>query len=267
MELTNEELVCRIQAGSAHYLQELWENNKGLIASVARRYRDENSRLYDITDLLQAGYLGLHVAAMTYSSERGANFSTYAVFHIRRAMHEAVGLRGKRDVLLDAVPLDAPLDDDGDDTLLDLIPAPQGECPVELADIAQIVRDAVGRIRDTNAREIIQVVYWQDVTVADFARSAGIARQTANERLQKGYAILRRDWRILSLALIEGYDTNYSRYKGLSDFKSTATSPVEDVVILQEKREHRQKCLYENLGNLVGSYFLKIKEASEGLSG
>ncbi len=93
----NEELVRRIQDGELYLMGKLWEDNQGLVKYIAERYRESCGRLFDIADLMQAGYLGLHAAAMIYSAERGAAFATYAVFHIRRAMREVAGLRGKRD--------------------------------------------------------------------------------------------------------------------------------------------------------------------------
>lgn len=74
----NEELVRRIQDGELYLMGKLWEDNQGLVKYIAGRYRESCGRLFDI-------------------AERGAAFATYAVFHIRRAMREVAGLRGKRD--------------------------------------------------------------------------------------------------------------------------------------------------------------------------
>ena len=232
-------------------MRELWENNRGLVRYVAKRYREDCGRLFDDDDLVQAGYLGLHAAAMLYSSERGASFATYAVFYIRRAMREIAGLRGKRDALFDARPLDAPMGDDGDDTLLDLTPAPQEEYPIELEELRQIIRAAVGRIRDRKAREAIQAVYWGGVSLVDYARSEGISPHGAGERLQRGYASLRKDPRIIGLALAKGYDTGYFRYKGLGAYRGTGASTVENTVIRQEQMERQQSALYRRLGDVA----------------
>ena len=169
-------------------------------------------------------------------------------------MREVVGLYGKRDVIFQSIPLDAPLGEDGDDTLLDLIPCSQGADLVELQELQSIVRTAVDNIKDTNIRDIIQAVYWKGESITDYAASQGISRNTANEWLQKGYAILRRNWNIVSLALAKGYDTNYYRYKGLSAFRSDGTSAVEDAVILQDAKKRQREALYRQLGDLVEIY-------------
>ena len=248
----NEELVRRVQDGELYLMEKLWEDNRGLIGHIAKRYREDRGRLFDDDDLMQAGYLGLHTAAMLYSAERGASFATYAALHIRRAMREVAGLRGKRDALFDARPLDAPMGDDGDDTLLDLVPAPWEDYPIELEELRHIVRVAVSRIRDRKAREAIQAVYRDGVTLADYARSMGVSAHGAGERLQRGYAILRKDPSIIALALAEGYDTEYFRYKGLGAYRGTGRSDVEDAVIQQQQTERRRAKLYQQLGDAAG---------------
>ena len=58
----NEELVRRIQDGELYLMGKLWEDNQGLVKHIAGRYRESCGRLFDIADLMQAGYLGLHTA-------------------------------------------------------------------------------------------------------------------------------------------------------------------------------------------------------------
>lgn len=181
-----------------------------------------------------------------------AHISTYVVFHLRRAMRPVVGLLRKRDALFDACPLDAPLGDDEDGTLLDMIAAPPEEDLVELKDLQHIVRAAVDRIPNKKAREAIKAIYWQGIPWGDYAQGEGISRKGIGVRLQQGYAILRRDPAIVSLALAEGYGADYFRYKGLAAFRASGSSVVEEAVVHQEYVEERQTALYRQLGGLVG---------------
>lgn len=64
----NEELVKRVQDGELHLMGKLWEDNRGLVGYIAKRYQEECGRLFDVADLMQAGYLGLHAAAMIYNA-------------------------------------------------------------------------------------------------------------------------------------------------------------------------------------------------------
>lgn len=156
-------------------------------------------------------------------------------------MREVAGLRGKRDTLFDARPLDAPMGDDGDDTLLDLISAPWEEYPVELEELRNTVRAAVSRIGNRKAREAIQAVYRDSITIAEYARKEGISVHGVGERLRRGYAILRKDPSIIALALAEGYCNEYFRYR----------RGVEDTIIQQEQTERKRSGLYRQLGRVA----------------
>lgn len=150
----------------------------------------------------------------------------------------------------------APSTANDDHTLLDKIPAPEEESTLERDELARIMREAVSKMKNDRARETVQAVYWEGMTLSEFARIKGVSKNTVNEWMQRAYSILRGDWRVVSLALVEGYDTEYNRYKGLSMFSSSRSSSVENVVIAQEDRELRQKALYAHLGRLAASCFV-----------
>ena len=69
---TNEELVIESQNGNSAALNVLCEQNRGLVANIARGFRGE------IDDLFQAGMMGLIEASARFDPERGARFTTYA---------------------------------------------------------------------------------------------------------------------------------------------------------------------------------------------
>lgn len=74
------------------------EANLGLVHSVARRY-EPVCRYLSRDDLVQEGVFGLLEAAARFDPDRGLQFSTYAVYWIRRYIHRAVnyddrGMRG-----------------------------------------------------------------------------------------------------------------------------------------------------------------------------
>ena len=86
--MTNEQLVARIQSGidEAENMLQLWQQNKGLIHSIARKY----AAYEDIEDLEQQGYLGLCDAVQGYRPEEGAAFSTYALIWIRQSIQRYI---------------------------------------------------------------------------------------------------------------------------------------------------------------------------------
>ena len=82
--LNNEQLVLRIQGGDneAENMLQLWQQNKGFIAMLARRY----SAGAEMEDLEQEGYIALCEAVQHYDPGRGMSFISYAAFWIKRRM-------------------------------------------------------------------------------------------------------------------------------------------------------------------------------------
>ena len=74
--MTNEELVSEIQQDHdrKHHLEQLYNQNRGLIAKAARRL----SAFAEMDDLMQEGYIALQEAADQYDPEAGATFASYA---------------------------------------------------------------------------------------------------------------------------------------------------------------------------------------------
>ena len=82
--MDNEQLVARIQGGDneAENMLQLWKQNKGFIATIARRY----SAGAEMEDLEQEGYIALCEAVQHYDPGRGMSFISYAAFWIKRRM-------------------------------------------------------------------------------------------------------------------------------------------------------------------------------------
>lgn len=74
--MSNEELVALIKAGidTADNMLALWEQNKGMICKIARKY----CVYADIEDLLQEGYLALYPAIDGFNPDNGNKFLSYA---------------------------------------------------------------------------------------------------------------------------------------------------------------------------------------------
>ncbi len=81
---TNECIVAAVQAGDneAENMLQLWQQNKGFIAMIARRY----SAGAEMEDLEQEGYIALCEAVQHYGPARGMSFISYAAFWIKRRM-------------------------------------------------------------------------------------------------------------------------------------------------------------------------------------
>lgn len=81
---TNECIVAAVQVGDneAENMLQLWQQNKGFIAMIARRY----SAGAEMEDLEQEGYIALCEAVQHYDPARGMSFIGYAAFYIKRRM-------------------------------------------------------------------------------------------------------------------------------------------------------------------------------------
>lgn len=84
-KMGNEELVQLIQDGKGDkkaLLSALWENMRGLVFTIARKYSTPES----FNDAMQQGFLGLYDAAESYDPTKDVLFSTYSVYWIRQSM-------------------------------------------------------------------------------------------------------------------------------------------------------------------------------------
>lgn len=84
--MTNEELVRRYQEGDKEALNEIIQENKGIVNVVARRYIGYCISTIDLDDLIQEGYIGLIKAAERYdfNNPKKAAFMTYALYWVRQ---------------------------------------------------------------------------------------------------------------------------------------------------------------------------------------
>lgn len=85
---SNEQLVIQIKAGIdvADNMLQLWQQNQGYIASVAKRFQGYEEK----EDLMQQGYIGLCNAVDGYDPDEGVLFLTYAGFWIRQSMQRYI---------------------------------------------------------------------------------------------------------------------------------------------------------------------------------
>jgi RNA polymerase sigma-B factor len=91
--VSNEEIVEQIQKGievSANQ-ERLWNKNRSYVVWCIKKYIGDCPK-QDLEDYINEGFIGLMTAAGKYKSGHGANFITYATFHIRAALYRYNGM-------------------------------------------------------------------------------------------------------------------------------------------------------------------------------
>ena len=202
--------------------------NLRLVVSIARRYPLPQGM--DLGDLIQEGNLGLEHAVDKFDWRRGFKFSTYATFWIRQAIGRAldqkaslVRLPGDRSASLRAalrqasgsgeeldaenarlhrlatpVSLDRQIRDDGDTTLVDLLPNDDGT--PEDAVIAnvehQLLDDLLGTL-DQRARYAVEARFGlldgNKRSFREVGEDLGVTAEAARRLVQRAVAGLRAD--------------------------------------------------------------------------
>lgn len=85
--------------GDKKALDELIENNTGIIYKIAYKYNGINKEM-ELDDLFQTGVLGFIKATKKYNfkNEKKAKFITFAVYYIDRYIHSCVNGRSSKDI-------------------------------------------------------------------------------------------------------------------------------------------------------------------------
>lgn len=202
--------------------------NLRLVVSIARRYPLPQGM--DLGDLIQEGNLGLEHAVDKFDWRRGFKFSTYATFWIRQAIGRAldqkaslVRLPGDRSASLRAalrqasgsgeeldaenarlhrlatpVSLDRQVRDDGDTTLVDLLPN-DGGTPEDavIANVeSQLLDDLLGTL-DQRARYAVEARFGlldgNKRSFREVGEDLGVTAEAARRLVQRAVAGLRDD--------------------------------------------------------------------------
>lgn len=229
--MLNEDLVLMIQRNEdkARHLGELYEQNRGVIAIIAKRY----SEYAETEDLMQESFFGLSEAAARWDPEAGTKFISYASYWIRAAIISYIRKREPA-----AVSLSAPIGGENDD--------------ITLEDVIKSDADAIGDTLEAMSTERLASVLWPMVEELESLQAAvikerfrkgstykqcgaalGIPEGKARRKEEKALQNLRTRKAVLLpfMSDSERYSKGIS-FTGLSYFKKTGMSSQERAVII-----------------------------------
>lgn len=193
--------------------------------------------------------MGLVEAERTYDAGKGKSWAGWAIWYIRRAMREAVGINSTRErAHLHTVSLDAPLsDEEGAATLLDTLAdesIPDASSGLVEAHKASTIREAVDRLAE-DRREVVRRHDLQGVSLAKTGEGMGLTLVEARKLRAKALNDLRKDKAIRLMWLDEG--TRFYQHKGVSAFNTDWTSVTEAAALW--RIEQREKHIESGTGN------------------
>lgn len=220
----------------ASQLETLWNAVKRLIVLWARKYHSQqNSRLYDIENLIQSGYLALFYAVRRYDPNKCVEFSSYLHYHIRRCFAEVSGHRGtKLRPELYADSLDEELSGDNDLTKFDILPDPTAHLAYDDAiervaskQAFELLLPEIEKLEEQQRKTIISI-FFEDMTYKQIAKNMNISVECVRKQRDKAISMLRKSRVVSRLA-------NDFLYVSLTRFKVTHTSSVEEVILRAEQ--------------------------------
>lgn len=248
--MTNEELVTKIKAGQRELIPQLWGQIERLCTLHANRVSRAlpSTAVCDFDDLFQGGFFAMLKAIEYFDPDSGYSFNTYFNHCHQAAMAEATGFRAakqKRDPTRFARSLDAPVSDDGEITLGEIVADSRDPIKdLENEMYTEAARQAIRSLLDLlteNEREVIERHFFAGERYTEIAKGMRITKQRVNQLKDAAFRKMRRKAFVVPEAkffreYVESH-TNYSLHFGVSTFLRTHTSEVEALVFERDELE------------------------------
>ena len=235
--MTNEDLVTKAKTGDRDALAQLWEQNRGLLATLfSELARKAGARMAATgvtwADVEQSFFLAVALAARLYEPERGVLFSSFLRYPVKAVFYDLVGWRTehqKRDPLGQCASIDESVSgEDGSQTPRgELVPDPvagrQFEDAEERLYTAQLHADLEDCINTLDERRaaVIRARYFEDKTLSEIGERFGVntsrvgqLERDAMRKLRSGRNIQRlRQYREMIISKHAYHGTGLSAWK------------------------------------------------------
>lgn len=233
--MTNEELAVMAKGGDQDAYAQLWEQVRRLVVGKALRVIRAmgDTRLADLDDLTQAGYLAMVSAVEQFDPETGWKFTTYLTNALKTAFADCTGyrtVRGRSDPIRHAASLDAPLSDEDEGTLSELVADPVDQMAEAdermyrqwLHDTLEEILSGLPELEEQTIRQR----YYEGLTLREIGERSGVCIETVRQWENKGLRALRKPKVLRRLDL-------------RTDFYRRGFNPVESNVLWREELEGR----------------------------
>jgi RNA polymerase sigma-70 factor (ECF subfamily) len=185
---TDEALVVAHRTGDPGALRILMKRYRGELHGFLARLLGSQTAADDV---FQEAFLQVHLAADAFDEERRFKPWLYTI----AANKGRDFLRRQR--RRSAASLDAPVGENGNGSLVDLLAGGDGAPsePLEAADDAAMVKQVVDEM-PPHFREILLLAYFQKLSYAQISDSLGIPIGTVKSRLHAAVASFATSWRL-----------------------------------------------------------------------
>ena len=244
--MSNEEMALAIQAGETALYAALWVQTRRLLFRMVSGFARKNGELLTrhgltLEDLQQAAFLALVFAVEQYRPEKGYLLTSYFDLALKKEIRAAFGggeRKRKVDALNHSAALDAPVYDDSDATLGELLPDP---FDMEAAAADQAEREAlwaaVDRLPGLRG-EMIKERYRDNLPLTKVAARHGLSYSKARTENDNALRQLRRD---RTLCRVFADRINLYAGTGLGSFKHSGMSSVERAYEWMEQHQEREQ--------------------------
>lgn len=179
--MTENELIIKAKDGNQSAIKALIKMHYWLIFETAKKYHIEN---HDLDDLLQLAMMGFLASIKPFDINNGTKFTTYAMFSIRALLSNKFQRTKakRRDVAITS--LDVVINDDSQDTLMDLIPV---DCDNEIDhDYSKLIMKCMKSIGPAKHKMMFMLMlqgylHDDDSTLKDMGEIIGVGRERARQ--------------------------------------------------------------------------------------
>lgn len=248
----NEELVVRAKSGDQAAMTQLWEQNRGLLATLFRRLVSKAGTRMDAMgvtweDIEQTFYLVIADAVQRFDPQAGASFATFLTYPVKQHFFDMLGWhtqKQKHDPLAQAVSLDEPITHEGDKVARGaLVPntaaaqaLEQVEQNIYTEQLHQTLETCLSTLDEQQA-QAVRCRYFDDLPRTAAAERLGCTPSQARQLEYKGLQRLRlaQNKQRLQQFRDEIISTHSYRGTGFSAWKHGGSVQERVIVHLEEK--------------------------------